>query len=150
MPGAFRADAVGPVDVAVITFQGNGFSGEVAPALADLQASGIVRLIDLAFVRKDADGSVKLTELGDADVKAAYAKIVDPRFDLVSSTDLAELADALPPESSALVVAWENSWLAEFASAVQSSRGEVAAFERISFDVVRQALAEAERRERAD
>ena len=144
MPGALRADAVGPVDVAIITFDGNDFNGDVAPALADLQASGIVRVIDLAFVRKDAAGLITIAQVSDEDVAAAYGKIADPRFDLVSETDLSELTASLRPESSALVVAWENSWAARFASAVRESHGEVAAFERIPFDTVRRALAAAE------
>jgi hypothetical protein len=31
---------IGPVDIAVIVFEGNRFNGGVAPAIADLQAAG--------------------------------------------------------------------------------------------------------------
>jgi len=140
MPGALNADQVGPVDVAVIAFEGNEFSGDLAPAVVDLQASGIVRVIDLAFVRKDAQGMVTLVQVSDREVASAYAKIADPRFDLVSETDLSELTASLRPASSALVVVWENSWAARFASAVRGSRGEVAAFERLPYETVWRAL----------
>ena len=140
MPGVLRADNVGPVDVAVIAFKGNEFNRDLAPALADLHASGIVRVIDLAFVRKDAQGSVTIVQVADDEVASAYAKIADPRFDLVSETDLGELTASLGPQSSALVVVWENSWAARFASAVRGSHGEVAAFERIPYDTVWRAL----------
>jgi len=143
MPGGLQADAVGPVDVAVITFDGDRLTGDVADALVDLQASGTVRLVDLAFVRKDADGSVAMTGVADKDVTAQYARIADPRFDLVRKTDLAGLANAMQPGSAALVVAWENSWTRRLASAVSASNGHVVAFERIPFEVVRRALAEA-------
>ncbi|HUZ51760.1 MAG TPA: DUF6325 family protein [Streptosporangiaceae bacterium] len=79
MPGVLQADNVGPVDVAVIAFEGNEFNGDLAPAVADLQASGIVRVIDLAFVRKDAQGSVTIAQVSDEEVSSAYAKIADPR-----------------------------------------------------------------------
>jgi Family of unknown function (DUF6325) len=126
--------------VAVIAFEGNEFSGDLAPALADLQASGIVRVIDLAFVRKDATGLVTLVQVSDIEVASAYARIADPRFDLVSETDLSELTASLRPASSALVVVWENSWAARFASAARESHGEVAAFERIPYETVWRAL----------
>ncbi|HUJ05308.1 MAG TPA: DUF6325 family protein [Streptosporangiaceae bacterium] len=141
MPGALRADSVGPVDVAVVAFDGNTFSGDVASAMADLQASGVVRVIDLAFVRKDADGRVSAVELADREVAEVYGQIADPRFDLLREEDISELTGALRPGSSALVVVWENTWAARFASAVGRSRGTVTAFERIPFDRVRQALA---------
>ena len=55
MPAALDVDSVGPVDVAVILFEGNKLSGDVAPALAELNDSGTVRIIDFAFVRKETD-----------------------------------------------------------------------------------------------
>jgi len=53
---------VGPVEYVVIEFPGNQFNGEVAPALARLVESGTVRIIDLVFVLKDADGNVTSLE----------------------------------------------------------------------------------------
>ena len=38
----------------MILFEGNKFSGDVAPALAELNDNGTVRIIDFAFVRKEA------------------------------------------------------------------------------------------------
>ena len=140
MSDALEPDRVGPVDVAVIAFEGNKFSGELAPTLAGLQASGVVRFIDLAFVTKDEHGGTQIAELTDDEVTASYRQIVDPRFDLLEQADLASLASALPPQSSALVVVWENAWAANLASAVRESNGRVMAFERIPFDVVQRAL----------
>jgi hypothetical protein len=140
MPRALEPDQVGPVDIAVIAIEGDKLSGDLAPALADLQAGGVVRFIDLAFVTKDEHGVTEIAELTDDEVTASYRRIADPQFDLVKETDLADLASALPPRSSALVVVWENAWAASFASAVSESRGRVMAFERIPFETVRRAL----------
>ncbi len=52
MPAGLTPDSIGPVDVAVILFEGNRFNGQVAPAIAELQDSGVVRIIDLAFIRR--------------------------------------------------------------------------------------------------
>jgi len=140
MAGLLQADRIGPVDVAVIAFDGNDFSGDIAPALADLQASGTVNVIDLAFVRKDADGSTVIVEVADDTVAAAFDQIADSQFDLLSEADLTDLARGLEPESAAMVVVWENSWAARFASAVRQSHGRVAMLERIPHENVERAI----------
>ena len=58
---------LGPVDYMIVAFPGNNFTGEVAPALAKLVENGTIRIIDLAFVGKDADGNVVAFELSDLD-----------------------------------------------------------------------------------
>ena len=50
--------AVGPVDVYIIGFPGNKFTGRIAPAILDLVENGTIRVLDLLFVMKDADGVV--------------------------------------------------------------------------------------------
>ena len=56
-------DEIGPVDYLVVAFPGNQFKGEIAPALADLVEAGTIRIIDLAFVGKDAEGNTASFEL---------------------------------------------------------------------------------------
>jgi len=140
MPEVLQSDKVGPVDVAVIAFEGNDFNGDVAPALAELQNSGTVNVIDIAFVRKDADGSTAIIELTDEAVAEAFDRITGTQFDLLSEADLSDLASALDPASSAMVVVWENSWAARFASAVRESHGRVAMLERIPHENVERAI----------
>ncbi len=140
MAGLLQADRIGPVDVAVIAFDGSDLSGDIAPALLDLQASGTVNVIDLAFVRKDADGSTAIVEVADDTVAAAFDQIADSQFDLLSEADLTDLARGLEPESAAMVVVWENSWAARFASAVRQSHGRVAMLERIPHENVERAI----------
>ena len=47
---------IGPVQYMAVGFPGNKFTGNIAPALAELVENGTIRVIDLAFVSKDADG----------------------------------------------------------------------------------------------
>ena len=141
MPATLRADSIGPVDVAVILFDGNKFNGDVAPALADLNDSGTVRIIDLALVRKAADGTATVIEANDADVADTFEGVSETQFDLLSEEDLAEIADGLEADSSALVVVWENTWAARFAAAVRGSRGRVITQERIPRQTVLRAIA---------
>jgi len=141
MPVALQADSVGPVDVAVIGFEGNQFNGDVAPALSELNRSGTVRIIDLALVRKDADGTISVIEAGDDEVADALDSVYENQFDLLSEDDLAKIAGGLQPSSSALVVVWENSWAARLAAAVRDSRGRVITQERIPRETVLRAIA---------
>jgi hypothetical protein len=122
---------IGPVDIAVIVFEGNRFNGGVAPAIADLQGSGTVRILDLAFVTKAQDGTTGYVEATDSEVAAAFAGLADEELDLLSDEDLQGFADALEPNSSALAVVWENTWAARLATALRESGGEVLAQIRI-------------------
>ena len=129
-------DSVGPVDVAVVLFEGNRFNGEVAPALAELQQSGTVRIIDLAFLTRDADGNAGFVEVEDAEVADAFAGISESQLDLLNDEDLMSMAEGLAPDSSAMVVVWENTWASRLAAAVRGSGGEVISYLRIPRETV--------------
>ncbi|HPE14052.1 MAG: hypothetical protein H6524_12335 [Actinobacteria bacterium] len=129
-------DSVGPVDVAVVLFEGNRFNGEVAPALAELQQSGTVRIIDLAFLTRDADGNAGFIEVEDAEVADAFAGISESQLDLLNDEDLMSMAEGLDPNSSAMVVVWENTWASRLAAAVRGSGGEVISYLRIPRETV--------------
>lgn len=147
MSAALEATSIGPVDVAVILFEGSTLSGEVAPALADLHDSGTVRVIDVAFVRKEADGATSIVEVGDAevaewfDIAEWFDKVDDAQFDLLSDEDLAEIAGGLEAGASAMVIVWENSWASRFAAAVRASHGRLIVQERIPRETVLRAIA---------
>ena len=140
MSGTLQSEKIGPVDVAVIAFEGDDFNTEVAPALSRLQASGTVQVIDLAFVRKDADGSTSIVELADEGVSEEFDQITESQFDLLSEADLTDIANGLEPSSAAMVVVWENSWAARFASAVAECHGRIAMLERIPRENVERAI----------
>ena len=52
------AMAIGPVEYIIVGFPGNKFNGEIAPELGKLVESGTIRILDLVFITKDADGNV--------------------------------------------------------------------------------------------
>ncbi|MGD9962011.1 DUF6325 family protein [Nocardioides sp.] len=141
MPLDLSADDIGPVDVAVILFEGNEFNGEVAPALLDLQESGTVRILDLAFVLKDDAGAASYLEVTDADVAHAFDRLSEGHYDLLNDSELDEVAEGLEPGTSALVVVWENSWAARLGAAIRGSNGRVVALERIPREDVLAAVA---------
>ncbi|NGN69909.1 hypothetical protein G5C51_39230 [Streptomyces sp. A7024] len=140
MPSGLKADSVGPVDVAVVAFDGNQFNGDVAPALRELQESGVVRFLDMTFIRKGPDGSVSVVELADSGVAEAFERVAEAEFDLLSDEDLQVAAHSLAPNSSALVACWENTWAARLATALRESKGEVLFMERVPRDDVARAI----------
>jgi len=141
MSELLRADSMGPVDVAVIEFDGGDVDSEVASALANLQDSGTVRIIDVAFVSTSVDGSVSIMELADDGAGDDFCEITDSPVDLLSESELRDLGRTLAPDSSAMVVVWENCWAARFASEIRESHGRLSILERIPHENVERAIA---------
>jgi len=134
-------EEIGPVDYAIIAFPGNRFRGEIAPAIGDLVEDGTIRIIDIAFVGKDADGNaiaMELTEL-DPDVQEGLEKVGIEVGGLFNEDDLMDAAANLDPNSSAALLVWENVWARKVAQAMRDAGGELLAFERLPHDVVQAA-----------
>ena len=69
-------EEIGPVEYMIVSFPGNRFTGEIAPALGKLVESNTIRIIDLAFVSKDTDGSIGAFELSDIDGTASLSTLM--------------------------------------------------------------------------
>jgi uncharacterized membrane protein len=134
---------IGPVEILVVSFPGNQFTGEVAPALGELVESGTIRVIDLVFVTKSADGEVTGIELSELDeaTRAAFNPHVEDPSGLVSDEDIEDLGDALEPNSSAAILLFEHVWATKFRDAVVDSGGELVASIRIPKEVVDEVVA---------
>ena len=52
--------STGPIEVLVLGFPRNQFSGEILPELANLVDSGQIAILDLEFVAKTVDGVQKI------------------------------------------------------------------------------------------
>jgi hypothetical protein len=133
---------IGPVEYGVVAFPGNKFKGEIAPALGELVESGTIRIIDLAFVLKDAEGNVAGMELEDAgsEVLQAFEYLTIERGGLISDNDIAEIAVALDPESSAMILVWEDLWATKFSEAVRGAGGIVVDLQRVPYEIVQAAI----------
>jgi uncharacterized membrane protein len=117
---------MGPVHYVVVAFDHPDFHGRLAAELAALVDSGTVRLLDLVFVNKDADGQVTTLEVdGLPDEWAAYGNVDGAYGGLVSDEDLDEVADQLEPDSAAALLLWENTWAQRFVSALAETGGVV-------------------------
>jgi hypothetical protein len=134
--------AFGPVDVVIIGFPGNKFTGRIAPALRELVDSGTVRILDLVFVMKDVDGVTTTIDLTDLDPETgpAFLAVTVSAPGSLGPEDAEEVAEDLEPNSSALLVAFENSWAAKFVAACRDADAVVIDQIRIPADVVEAAL----------
>jgi hypothetical protein len=134
-------EEIGPVDYAVIAFPGNKFRGEIAPAIAELVDAGTIRVIDVAFVGKNADGdavAMELMEL-DPDVQEGLDKAGVVVGGLFNEDDLMDIAADLPPETSAAVLVWENVWARKVTQTMRDAGGQLVTFERIPHEIVQAA-----------
>lgn len=142
-----QLDEMGPIDYIVVEFPGNRMRGEAFPLLVDLVDRGLIRILDLRFLRKEADGSVVALALSDLDRDGTFDLMVfeGASAGLLDDEDLVEAAEAVEPGSSAAVLVFENVWAAPFARAVRRAGGQLVASGRIPVQAILSALDEAER-----
>ena len=141
-----QLEELGPIDYVVFEWQGEQpDAGEIQPLLLELVNRGVVRILDIAFVAKDPDGSVSGIELGDLkQTSAAFTEFEGASSGLLGYDDLQEAAAALDPGTSAAVIVWENRWAAPVAAALRRSGGQLVASGRLPVQAILAALDEVE------
>jgi hypothetical protein len=142
-------DEMGPVDYLVVEFPGSKMTGEGLPLLVDLVDRGIIRILDLLFVKKEQDGSVSGLAVADfdADGELDLAVFEGASSGLLDEDDLAEAGGVLEPGSSAAVLVYENVWAAPLAVALRRGGGQLVAGGRIPVQAMIAAVDAAEQRE---
>jgi hypothetical protein len=131
-------DELGPVDYVIVEFPAgaSNFTGEMAAELRALVDSGTIRVIDVLILTKDADGAVEATELSDAGELGELETIEAELAELLAADDVAHLAAAMGPGSTAGVLIWENLWALPFASAARRAGGQLIADGRIPLQAI--------------
>lgn len=126
----------GPIDYIIVGFEGNQFDGSVLAALADAIDSGVIALIDLAVVVKDANGAV--TKLNIAEVGDSYAVEFVQKYHTtdqdVTDEDIDEIADLLENNSAAGMLVVEQLWAKPLKKALINANGVLLAEGRIHPD----------------
>lgn len=127
-----------PLEYALIGFEGNKFSGQIVPQLLDLAERGIVRFVDIVFIQKEEDGSTRTIELNDLDpeIYEAFVPVGEHVSSLFTNDDLAIAASKLPVNSAALLLLWENLWVADLRKAIVDAGGELVERVQIAPEVV--------------
>jgi Family of unknown function (DUF6325) len=133
--------AVGPVDVYIIGFPGNKFTGRIAPAIMELVENGTIKVLDLLFVMKDGEGVVTSLEVKDlGEEGAGFLSIDIAQPGALGPEDAEEVSDDLPVNSAALLIAFENLWAAKVVDALQAADAVLIDSIRIPAEVVEAAL----------
>lgn len=134
----------GPVELLVVSFPGNQFTGEIVPAIEELIETGTIQVIDFLFVSKDADGAVTVAELDEIG-EGAMTKL-NPQeaamAGLLSENDAFRFATEMEPNSSEAILLFENTWATRFAQAIRNAKGQVVINERVPHAVMAEMAAE--------
>ena len=148
--------AMGPVQILVVGFGEDAeFKGKALEELQRLRDADIVRLIDLLFLRKNADGSVDKIELGDVDELMELGAVAGALVGfgaageegaevgaLVGAAAMADgslydeqevwyIADTIPEGMSAAIAVLEHRWAIPLRDAISGAGGVALADEWI-------------------
>jgi hypothetical protein len=136
------AMSLGPIELLVVKFPGNKFTGEVASSLKELVEGGLIRVIDIMFVVKDQDGVMTVLEINDLDDDdySTFDPVVADITEMLTPDDAMQLSAGLENNSSGAVMLFENTWATKFRDAMADANGELILNERIPRAVIDELL----------
>jgi hypothetical protein len=145
--GAVPPGAMGPISYLIVEFPGNKMTGEGFPVLVDLVDRGVIRILDLMFVRHDTDGSMRALELRDVDRDGQFdlAIFEGASSGLLDDSDVEDAREVIEPGSSAGILVFENRWATPFTQALRRGNAQLVAAGYIPQDDIVAALDATER-----
>jgi Family of unknown function (DUF6325) len=136
---------IGPIDYLVVEWPaGKQPTGEALPLLVDLVDRGLIRVLDLAFLHKEEDGTIVGLDLSDLalDGDPQLSVFEGASSGLLGDEDREEAGVAIEPGCSAALLVYENTWAAPFARAIRNSGAQLVANGRIPVNAFIAALDE--------
>jgi hypothetical protein len=132
------ANATGPISYLVVEFPGNKMTGEGFPILVDLVERGVIRILDLAFVTRGADGSTTAIDMRDLDGDGKFDVTIfeGASSGLLDESDLTDVGSVIDAGSSAGILIFENCWATEFTQALRAGSAELVAAGYIPHDSI--------------
>jgi hypothetical protein len=118
---------IGSLEYLVIGLKENQFRSEILPELASLKEKDLIRVVDLLFLSKDAHGGVTVREVKDQIPEALviYEGFTEDFLELLTDVDIAHLAKNMPPNTMAIVIVLEHTWVFGLTEAVRRAEGTV-------------------------
>lgn len=112
----------GPVQVLVLGYDEPHFSGAALAEARRLEDAGLVRVVDVLAVRRDASGELDTLDLdGAPDGAVARALLEATTGEPAEATW--SLTDTIPAGGTAVVVLLEHLWASALVAAISSSGG---------------------------
>ena len=120
---------MGPVAYLVVEFPPSTPTGNGLSALVDLVDGGIIRVLDLVFVRKGEDGVTRMAAIADldGDGELDLAVFEGASSDLLDDSDVEKAGDVLQNGASAALLLYENSWAVPFVNALRDGGAQLVA-----------------------
>ena len=132
-------DELGPIDYLIVEFPADRTpDGSALPYLVDLVDRGIIRVLDLMFIRRELDGSTTGLDISDVDMDGELdvTLFAEAASGLLDESDLSEAGSALEPGCTAAVLVYENRWAAPFATALRRNGAQLVANGRIPVQAI--------------
>ena len=136
MPPNDGVQTIGPVQLVVVGLHHENLKGQIAQALQDASAKGVIRILDALAVQKTADGQIKslgATELtpeqrevygAQRGAEIGASAFAERNFGL-SQQDIQAIAHDIPAERTLLLVLFQHRWAIPLKEALMSANGEV-------------------------
>lgn len=131
----------GPAEFIVAQFDSDRPSPGVVEAILELVDSGTLRLLDLVFVERHADGGLDIIELEEIGDDIGMAEISLEASGLAGEEDVEQIAELIQPGTTGAVMVIEHLWAKNLASKFYQAGGLVVHSERIPAPIVNAVVA---------
>lgn len=130
-------------ELMVLEFPHDRASPEVVSAIVDAEEQGQINVLDLVFLARDADGSLRTVDVDEELDEHGFGQLVIARAALLSSEDLDTVRRGLSPGCSAAVMVYELTWSHRVVDAVDAVGGQVALHAQVPAAAIATAFTEA-------
>ena len=116
---------LGPLEYVLIGFEGNRFTGQILRELRAAHDKGIIRVVDLLVLTKDASGNLAAMELSDLSGEEAeqLGPIAGDLLQVLEPDDVEAAASNIPTNSSAGLLLFEHTWAVGLKEAIMNAGG---------------------------
>jgi hypothetical protein len=127
---------MGPLEVLVIDCPGDRLSGQIALTLMSAVDSGMLQIMDVKFLHRNARGIVATYELPDSERHEPLPYyLTGENSRLLSVTDVEQLGERVSPDSSAVLTVIEHVRSTQIEEAILAGSGQIVMHERVPPDV---------------
>ena len=132
--------ALGPLEYLVVGFEGNRFTGQILQELRAAREKGIIRVIDLFFLKKDESGNITAMEISDLSGEEAeqLSPLAGDLLSLLSTEDIEQVGRDIPNNSSAALLLFEHTWAIGLKEAIKHAGGIAVAGGFVAPDVLQE------------